>query len=154
MYHLVNSRKPFCRLNSNDDIHSTTRLGSSQLALDPSHTVHLQGPPRAIYTFAPLGLQILAENTAPQSFLQELSCLQSPLQRCCIREVPKRDCDPPQMWKKQNHLSSDWDVVWRRVAIWTDISYSYQLHEFLHFLKYSIFSVCANCQIVTFWPQD
>ena len=32
----------------------------AQLALDPSHTVHLQGPPRAIYTFAPLGLQFLA----------------------------------------------------------------------------------------------
>ena len=30
-----------------------------QLALDPNHTVHLQGPPRAIYTFAPLGLQFL-----------------------------------------------------------------------------------------------
>ena len=30
------------------------------LALDPSHTVHLQGPPRAIYTSAPLGLQFLA----------------------------------------------------------------------------------------------
>ena len=29
------------------------------LAIDPSHTVHLQGPPRAIYTFAPLGLQFL-----------------------------------------------------------------------------------------------
>jgi len=24
-----------------------------------SHTVHLQGPPRAVYTFAPLGLQFL-----------------------------------------------------------------------------------------------
>ena len=33
-----------------------------KLAIDPSHTVHLQGPPRAIYTFAPLGLQFL-ENT-------------------------------------------------------------------------------------------
>ena len=30
------------------------------LAIDSSHTVHLQGPPRAIYSFAPLGLQFLA----------------------------------------------------------------------------------------------
>ena len=28
-------------------------------AVFPSHTVHLQGPPRAIYTLAPLGLQFL-----------------------------------------------------------------------------------------------
>ena len=33
------------------------------LAIDPSHTVHLQGPPRAICTFAPLGLQFSSENT-------------------------------------------------------------------------------------------
>ena len=30
------------------------------LAIDPSHTVDVQGPPRAIYTYAPLGLQFLA----------------------------------------------------------------------------------------------
>ena len=30
------------------------------LAIDPSRTAHLQGLPKAIYTFAPLGLQFLA----------------------------------------------------------------------------------------------
>ena len=33
-------------------------------ALDPSDTVHVQGPPRAIYTFVPLGLQFLARTLA------------------------------------------------------------------------------------------
>ena len=42
------------------------------LAIDPSHTVHLQGPPRAIYTFAPLGLQFSSENTE-SSILEKLS---------------------------------------------------------------------------------
>ena len=38
-------------------------LGSNsnyELTIDPSHTAYLQGPPRAFYTFAPLGLQFLA----------------------------------------------------------------------------------------------
>ena len=39
-------------LNSNYDIHSAI----PDSGIDPSHTVHLQGPPRAIYTFVPLGL--------------------------------------------------------------------------------------------------
>ena len=43
-------------LNSNYDFIVQPDL----LAIDPSHTAHLQGPPRAIYTFAPLGLQLPA----------------------------------------------------------------------------------------------
>ena len=49
VHHLVSSRKPFCTgwFDSNYDIHSAIRL----IGIDPSHTVHLQGPPRQ---FTPL----------------------------------------------------------------------------------------------------
>ena len=50
-------------LNNNYDIHSATS--------DPSHTVHLQGPPRAI-TFAPLGLQFLVRTLTTTAVVEEL----------------------------------------------------------------------------------
>ena len=42
-------------LNSNNDI----RSARDYLAIDPSHTVDLQRSPKAIHTFALLGLQFL-----------------------------------------------------------------------------------------------
>ena len=48
------------------------------LAIDPSRTAHLQGLPKAIYTFAPLGLQFLART---------LVCV-----RACVRACASMLC--------------------------------------------------------------
>ena len=59
--------------NSNYDIHSAIQ---TNITLDPSHTVHLQGPPWAIYIFAPLSWQFLARTliTLASHFLCHQHC--------------------------------------------------------------------------------